>query len=121
MEGISDPAKIESYHAHVYYTGEASRASAASLREALQSRFEVAMGNWHDKPIGPHPLPMYQVSFTTREFPRVVPWLMLNHEGLSILIHPNTDDGYRDHAEHALWLGVQLELRFDILRELLGQ
>jgi aromatic ring-cleaving dioxygenase len=121
MEAISDPAKIESYHAHVYYTGEASRAAAASLREALQSRFEVAMGNWHDKPIGPHPLPMYQVSFAFREFARIVPWLMLNHAGLSILIHPNTDDGYRDHAEHALWLGAQQELRLDVLRKLLGQ
>ncbi len=35
MEAISNPAKIESYHAHVYYTGAASRAAAASLREAL--------------------------------------------------------------------------------------
>ena len=121
MEAISDTAKIEGYHAHVYYSGAAERAAAASLREALRQRFEAAMGNWHDEPIGPHPLPMYQVSFTTREFPRVVPWLMLNHDGLSILIHPNTDDGYLDHAEHALWLGSQLELRFDVLRTLLGQ
>ena len=61
MEAISDTAKIESYHAHVYFTGAASRAAAASLREALQDRFEVAMGNWHDKPIGPHPLLMYRL------------------------------------------------------------
>jgi DOPA 4,5-dioxygenase len=121
MEAISDTAKIESYHAHVYYNGAASRAAAASLREALQERFEVAMGNWRDQPVGPHPLPMYQVSFAAREFARVVPWLMLNHDGLSILIHPNTDDGYRDHAEHALWLGAQQELRLDVLRKLLDQ
>jgi aromatic ring-cleaving dioxygenase len=64
---------------------------------------------------------MYQVSFATREFARVVPWLMLNHDGLSIPVHPNTDDGFRDHAEHVLWIGAQLELRFDILRKLLSQ
>ena len=121
MEAISDTAKIGSYHAHVYYSGAVERAAAAELREALQQRFEVAMGNWRDKPVGPHPLPMYQVSFANSEFARVVPWLMLNHGGLSILIDPNTDDGYRDHAEHALWLGAQLELRLDVLRELLGQ
>ena len=121
MEALSDPGRIESYHAHVYYSGAPSRAAAAALRAALQERFEVAMGNWHDEPIGPHPLPMYQVSFAVSEFARVVPWLMLNHDGLSILIHPNTDDGYRDHAEHALWLGAQQELRFDVLRKLLGQ
>ena len=78
---LSDTAKIESYHAHVYYSGASSRAAAASLREALQERFEVAMGNWRDQPVGPHPLPMYQVSFAAREFARVVPWLMLNHDG----------------------------------------
>jgi aromatic ring-cleaving dioxygenase len=71
MEAISNPAKIESYHAHVYYTGAASRTAAASLREALQSRFEVAMGNWRDQPVGPHPLPMYQVSFAAHEFARI--------------------------------------------------
>jgi aromatic ring-cleaving dioxygenase len=121
MEAISDTAKIESYHAHVYYSGAASRAAAASLREALQERFEVAMGNWRDQPVGPHPLPMYQVSFETAEFARIVPWLMLNRNGLTILVHPNTDDGYRDHAEHALWLGAKLDLRFDVLRRLLDQ
>jgi len=121
MEASSDSAKSESYHAHVYYTDAGSRAAAALLREALAERFEVVMGRWHDQPVGPHPLPMYQVSFAAREFARVVPWLMLNHGGLSILIHPNTDDGYRDHAEHALWLGAPQELRLDVLRKLLGQ
>lgn len=120
MESILDPGKIESYHAHVYYADERSRALAAQLRTALGERFAVALGNWHDQPVGPHPLPMYQVSFAAAEFPRVVPWLMLNHDGLSILIHPNTDDGYRDHAEHALWLGAQQQLRFDVLRKLLA-
>ncbi len=121
MESLLDPGKIESYHAHVYYADERSRALAAQLRTALGERFAVALGNWHDQPVGPHPLPMYQVSFAAAEFPRVVPWLMLNHGGLSVLIHPNTDDGFRDHAEHALWLGTRLTLRLDILRKLLGQ
>ena len=121
MEAIIDPAKIESYHAHVYYSDVVSREAAAAVREALKQRFELELGHWHDKPIGPHPLPMYQVSFATSEFARIVPWLMLNRNGLTILVHPNTDDGYRDHAEGALWLGAKLELRFDILRQLLGQ
>jgi aromatic ring-cleaving dioxygenase len=121
MEAISATTKIESYHAHVYYSDAATRAAAASLRETLEQRFEVALGNWHDQPIGPHPLPMYQVAFGAGEFARVVPFLILNHDGLSILIHPNTDDGYRNHTEHALWLGTQQALRLGILRKLLGQ
>jgi DOPA 4,5-dioxygenase len=121
MDSIIGTQTIESYHAHVYYLDSASRAAAASLREALTGRFDVAMGSWHDEPVGPHPRPMYQVSFPAAEFARIVPWLMLNHDGLSILIHPNTDDGYRDHVEHAVWLGKQLDLRLDILRDLLRQ
>ena len=38
-------------------------------------------------------------------------------------IEPVTLDGAidADHAEHALWIGAQLDLRFDILRSLLAQ
>jgi aromatic ring-cleaving dioxygenase len=32
-------------------------------------------------------------------------WLMLNRDGLSILLHPGTGDAYADHIDHAVWLG----------------
>ena len=43
----------------------------------------------------------------------VVPWLLLNRRGLTILVHPETGDDYEDHAQHALWLGAILPLRLD--------
>ena len=46
---------------------------------------------------------------------------MLNREGLTVLVHPNTGDAYRDHAEHALWLGAKLALRLDILKAALAK
>ena len=110
-----DPATISSYHAHVYYDS-ASRAEAAALREALERDFKVEMGRWRASPVGPHPQAMYQVKFGPDQFARIVPWLMLNRGGLTILIHPNTADAYRDHAEHALWLGQKLSLRLDVPR-----
>jgi aromatic ring-cleaving dioxygenase len=110
------PATIGDYHAHVYYD-PTSRDTAARLRQALESGFEVEMGRWRDAPVGPHPQPMYQVKFGVAQFARIVPWLMLNRHGLTILIHPNTGDDYQDHAEHALWLGEKLKLRLDILRQ----
>jgi DOPA 4,5-dioxygenase len=45
---------------------------------------------------------MYQALFSNDEFAKVVPWLMLNREGLSVLVHPSTGDGYGDHGAVAL-------------------
>ena len=92
---------IPSYHAHVYYD-DASRATAARLREALAARFEVRTGRWRDAPVGPHPEPMYQVAFDAGVFPDLVPWLMLNRRGLTVLVHPETGDGFADHRDHAV-------------------
>jgi aromatic ring-cleaving dioxygenase len=59
---------------------------------------------------------MYQVAFAIDEFPRLVPWLMLNRGGLDILVHPLTDDSVADHTLFALWLGTPLPLRVEVLR-----
>lgn len=111
----TDPEKIRSYHAHVYYSA-ATRGTAERLREEIARGFKVELGRWHDEPVGPHPVSMYQVAFAPDEFPRFVPWLMLNRDGLDVLVHPQTGDGYADHTEHASWLGAKLTLRLDILR-----
>lgn len=89
---------------------------AVRVREGLGTNFDVRLGRWHDKPIGPHPIAMYQVAFSPELFGKVVPWLMLNREGLDILIHPTTGDDVADHTDHALWLGEKLELNIEFLR-----
>ena len=114
-QGFADPAVIRSYHAHIYYDPE-TRPQAERLREAIGRAFAVQLGRWHDEPVGPHPTSMYQVAFAAEEFARLVPWLMLNRGGLDVLVHPQTEDAYRDHAVHALWLGTKLPLRLDVLR-----
>lgn len=110
-----DTIGITGFHAHIYFD-TASRDVAARVREELGARFDVQLGRWHDKPIGPHSKAMYQVAFLPNQFGNVVPWLMLNRGGLDILIHPETGDDVRDHTEHSLWLGKQLELDIDFLR-----
>ncbi len=109
-----DPSRIGGYHAHVYYDAE-SRTNAARLRQAVGERFAVVLGRWHDEPVGPHPVSMYQIAFGVEEFPRLVPYLMLNREGLRILVHPESGNAYRDHAVYALWLGEPVTLKFDML------
>ena len=49
-------------------------------------------------------------------FGAIVPWLALNRDGLSVFIHPETDDPVADHTDHALWLGTQWEIDVDALR-----
>lgn len=98
-------SEITSYHAHVYFRDSAERETADWVRERVAERFLVQMGRWHDRLVGPHVRPMYQIAFTTELFPLLVPWLMLNRRGLSVLVHPNTDNPHDDHLVHALWLG----------------
>ena len=115
-EGFTDPAQIRSYHAHIYYDPAATKQVAARLRDEIGRRFTGRVGNWHDVPVGPHSVSMYQVAFPVEEFPRLVPCLMLNRGGLDVLVHPETGDAYDDHTLHALWLGNPLPLRLDVLR-----
>ncbi|MET1025681.1 MAG: DOPA 4,5-dioxygenase family protein [Dongiaceae bacterium] len=121
---MSDSAKplqsignIASYHAHIYYDVAATRDEAAILRQQIGERFTVRLGNWYDKPIGPHSQPMYQVAFAVEVFPRLVPWLMLNRRGLVVLVHPNTGRPLDDHLVHALWLGEKLPVNYGFLPE----
>ena len=111
---------IESYHAHVYFDGAEARERAAALRAEVEARFRVQMGRWRETPVGPHPLPMYQVAFERELFATLVPWLMLNRRGLTIVVHPNTDKPKDDHLKHALWLGAVLELDGSGLEESLA-
>ena len=111
-----DPDLITGYHAHIYYD-EATRETAARIREALDQRFDVELGRWRDQPVGPHPRSMYQVAFPTQEFERIIPCLALNRDGLVVFVHPLTGDDYGDHAYYAPWLGEKLELNLEALKE----
>ena len=109
------PGRIKGYHAHVYYSPQ-TRAIAEHLRAAIGERFQARLGSWHDEPVGPHPVSMYQVAFEAEEFPTLVPWLMLNRGRLDVLVHPLTGDSVADHTRCAAWLGTPLPLRIDVLR-----
>ena len=103
------------YHAHVYYNAE-TKPKAAALREAMLGKFKVEAGGFSDAPQGPHPISQFNIIFETPEFESVVPWLMLNRDGLDVLVHPLTDSSYNDHTHYAMWLGTPVSLKTEILR-----
>ena len=108
-------AKIEGYHAHVYYDVDTKK-TAARLRRRINARFETVLGRWHEEPVGPHPVSFYQVAFAPDLFAEFIPWLALNREDLPILVHPETGDNLADHSAHAIWLGDSLTLRLDVFK-----
>lgn len=108
------------YDIHTYWNNNspADRKRAEEFRAKIEKEFaaEIEAGDiriykmW-DGPLGPHPTLMFEIDFKKPEvFTKVVPFYQLNHGKLSVLIHPHTGDDYKDHTEHAMWLGHKVHL-----------
>jgi DOPA 4,5-dioxygenase len=109
---------IKDYHAHVYYE-PSSKDRAALLRRWVEDGFagRMRMGSWHDEEVGPHVQSMYQIAFPPELFPTLVPFLMLNRMGLTVLVHPQSGRPRDDHTVNAMWLGEVLPVKTEVLRE----
>src|SRR5258708_29833637 len=89
------PAGITHYHAHIYYDPPTTRDRAARLRERIAATFpDATVGRWHDELVGPHLRSMYQIAFPRQMLASFLPCLMLNRDGLVILLHPETGNDY---------------------------
>src|SRR5258708_8919183 len=110
-------SEVASLHAHIYYDPAATRLEGEQLRTWIDERFSVTLGRWHDAKVGPHDQAMFQVAFAADVFPVLVPWLMLNHGRLSILVHPNTTNPRRDHLADPFWIGPPLAVHGEKLPE----
>ncbi len=112
---MTQHAAIRGFHAHVYFdTG--TRRAAERVRDALARELGVEPGALHEQPVGPHPSAMFQVTLTPEQFSTVVPWLMVHRSGLSVFVHPMTDDVVADHDTYPLWMGEPLPIDVEVIR-----
>jgi aromatic ring-cleaving dioxygenase len=106
---------IKAYHAHVYFD-EASVDAARALRAEIEENFDIEMGRFHEKPVGPHPKWSYQVAFGPDKYASLLPWLSVNRGDLTIFVHACSGDHIVDHTDYVQWLGASEELNIDALR-----
>jgi aromatic ring-cleaving dioxygenase len=103
------------YHIHVY-----CEVGQIPMCQELQERLLAEVpeiegaGKVRNRPVGPHPLPMFEAWFAVEHLDKVVRWGMANRRGLSIMIHPLSGNDLEDHRDHAIWMGTQLPLNLDI-------
>ena len=102
------------YHAHVYWHNEDQRRVSLDLRKDLIG-LGCPVGRIMEEPIGPHPLPMYQVNYSSTNAEQIEK--LLASTGLDILLHEDTGDDVRDHTLGARWLGNKLKLDLEWLEE----
>jgi len=101
------------YHAHIYYSAR-QRAAAAALRDRFSGDAEIPfVGRMMDQPVGPHPVPQFEVHFPESALPAVVE--AIEGSGLRALVHPLTDDDVADHTRLAQWIGEPIDLDESVL------
>jgi aromatic ring-cleaving dioxygenase len=111
-----ETSQIKDWHAHIYFD-PASRDAAWALRERIAAGFDIGMGRFHEKPVGPHPRFSYQVAFKNEQLAELISWLTLNRGDLTVFVHPNTGQDLEDHRDRAVWLGQQVPLVLSIFTD----
>ena len=107
------------YHAHIYH-GPGQRLASDTLHARLTSLKDTGeladllmVGKLREGPVGPHPLPQFEIHFLKRALPQVLP--LIEASGLRALVHPLTDDDLADHTTLAQWLGEPLDLDLSVM------
>ena len=103
------------YDIHVYWRNEDERNEALAIRKVLIVN-NVQTFPFVEKPIGPHPYPMFESHITSQKLPLIESLLVVNRKSCSILIHEKTGDHIYDHTKGARFLGESLELNIEFLR-----
>ena len=103
------------YDIHIYWRNTDERNEALALQKILIEN-NIQTFPFIEKPIGPHPYPMFESHVTNQTLPAIELLLAANRKSCSILIHEKTDDLVYDHTKGARFLGEPLELNIEFLK-----
>ncbi|RJX68385.1 4,5-dioxygenase [Vibrio sinensis] len=103
----------QEYHAHIYFDAE-SQDYAFSLREQVAEKFQLAVGSFNTKLVGPHLMWSFSITFSHQEFDALIEWLESVRKQHSVLVHALTGDDLRDHTDLAYWLGDPVPLKISL-------
>ncbi|HET7715003.1 MAG TPA: DOPA 4,5-dioxygenase family protein [Bauldia sp.] len=101
------------FHAHIYFDPP-ELAEAQALAAEVKERFGVAVGHFHQRPVGPHPRGSVQLTVPTDRFGEVASWLAVHRRGLTVFAHASTGDDRRDHRENVVWFGPSEALKLEL-------
>ena len=110
---IMTNSTVRDFHAHIYFDPEEVD-RARNLAAEAQRLFDIPVGHFHLRPVGPHPRGSVQMTVTPEQFGDVARWLAVNREGLTIFAHASTGDDLRDHSENVIWFGPSEKLDLSI-------
>ena len=124
-DAFNDNAKpddsVQGYHVHIYFE---RGTPSEKLAELLAKRTEAKSGGKineiirYNKLVGPHTKPNIALHIKPEGFAEIVSTLQLDSKGLSILIHPETGDDEKDHAERPMWIGKSVDLNMAFFTKL---
>ncbi len=99
----------KAYHAHIYFD-ESTKAEAKTLRDDIAESFNLSIGRFHERLVGPHTKWSCQITFGAKDFDTFIPWMDAKRKGLTIFVHGMTGDDLKDHTDYAYWLGGSVNL-----------
>ena len=109
--------QADRYHVHVYFENSQHSIAEAVRDKMLKELPEIeGAGTLRSRAIGPHPTPMFEAWFESKDLNQIVEWIKNNRNGLSVMFHPLTGNDLDDHKIHAFWIGESLPLRLEVFR-----
>lgn len=105
------------YHAHIYFRPHQKEEARLLVARVLSLKTsDVKFFKTYDQKVGPHFLPMMEMHFTSESAEKVLNTLRLYHNDLSILVHVDSGDDFKDH-ERPIWVGPVLPIDFNFFHK----